>query len=338
MNSVTSLVPMVIVDELNDLRDSPTRWVFLVGSRPILGICLFVGFLFVFYGLWAAGLVRFTNQTAILYILSSLVGGNLTLVTLVISINQVIISRQLGSPGELREDIEKVNEYRRQAIDPDRTEVVPVTPSDFLKLLLESIRRDLQRLGGLTASAGDEQLRADTDDIVTNLTEHVDRVDRLIEGNGAGTFDTLSALLTTNYADRIYQIRRLRSRHREALSESATDLTDDIVSKLQEIDVARQYFKTLYIQTELAYISRVLLYAGVIAEVVLISSLLVLSSAGETAAVRALPSASVPAIAAVGLLPLAVLFSYALRLAVVTQRTIAITPFTTPEQEDELHL
>lgn len=324
--------------EISDLWESPQRWIFLVGDRPVVGITLFATVLCIFYAIYWAGLIRLRNPTAMLYLLSSLVGGNLTLVTLVISINQVIISRQLRSPGELRRDIEQVNEYRRQALDPREGDVLPVTPAGFLRLLLENVRRDLQRLGGLAVGSDSEALREDTDTIVTELTDHIDRVVRLIEGSGAGTFDTLSALLTTNYADRIYQIQRLKAVHQGEYSESANDLLDEIVSELQELDVARQYFKSLYIQTELAYISRVLLYAGVLSEVVLLSALLVLSSSDGASVPGLFPPVLAPLVVAVGLLPLAVLFSYALRLAVVTQRTIAITPFTTPEQEDELNL
>ncbi|MDS0298194.1 hypothetical protein NDI76_05525 [Halogeometricum sp. S1BR25-6] len=337
MSSDISSAFTAVREELLDLHESPTRWVFLVGSRPVVGVGLFVVFLVVFYALWAFGYVTLQNKTAMQYILSSLISGNLTLVTLVISINQVIISRQLNSPGELREDIQNVNEFRERAFDPDQVDVVPVTPSDFLKLLLESIRRDLQRLGGLTARADDDQLREDTDELVSGITDHVDEVIRLIEGTGSGTFDTLSALLTTNYADRIYQMRRLKSKHRDALSEETEEYVDDIVSTLQQLDVARQYFKTLYIQTELAYISRVLLYAGVVAELVLVSTLLTLTASGPNLP-NVLPPVVAPLVAAIGLLPLAVLFSYAIRLAVVSQRTIAITPFTTPEQEEELNL
>ncbi|MFC4356841.1 hypothetical protein ACFO0N_02630 [Halobium salinum] len=301
-----------------------------------MGVGLFAAFLSIFYGLYAVGLVRVQNPTAILYVLSSLVGGNLTLVTLVITINQVIISRQLGSPGELREEIENVNEFRERLFDSEDRQVVPVTPSDFLKVVLENVRRDLQRLGGLTADAADDGLREDANRLVTDLTDHVDTVTTLIEESESGTFNTLSVLLTTNYADRIYQLRRLKSSYRESLSDEATAALEEVVAGLQETDVARQYFKTLYIQTELAYVSRVLLYAGVVSETVLLSALLVLSSSSGTTTPEALPPAVAPGLAAVGLLPLSVLFSYVLRLAVVTQRTVAITPFTTPEQEDEL--
>jgi hypothetical protein len=338
MSNSTVLLPRPLTQEVEDFRENPQQWVYLVGGRPIVGIALFLLIVSVFYALWGLGLVRVRNPTAVFYLISSLVGGNLTLVTLVITINQMIISRQLSSPGELREQIQNVSEFRQQVFDSEETAVVPVTPSDFLKVLLENVRRDLQRLGGLTAGSGDEALRENVDEVVADLTGHVDRVRTLIEGSGSGTFDTLSALLTTNYADRIYRIRELQSVHRETLSEPAAETIEDIVTGLQEIDVARQYFKTLYIQTELAYVSRVLLYAGMLTEIVLLSALMMMSTTSGASQPETIPPILIPLLAAVGLLPLTVLFSYVLRLSVVTQRTVAITPFTTPEQEDELDL
>ena len=106
---------------------------------------------------------------------------------------------------------------------------------------------------------------------------------------------------------------------------------DDVVTRLKEIDVARQYSKTIYTQTELSYISRTLLYAGAVAEAVLVSTLLTLTSSSGAP----IPVSLIPFVVGVGLLPLSVLFSFVLRLATVTQRTPAITPFTTPEQEEK---
>ncbi|WP_254612515.1 hypothetical protein [Haloterrigena gelatinilytica] len=40
-----------------------------------------------------------------------------------------------------------------------------------------------------------------------------------------------------------------------------------------------------------------------------------------------------PLAVTIGVFPLALLFAYILRTATVTERTAAITPFTTPEQE-----
>lgn len=173
-------------NELKTLGSDPVRWLFLLGNRILVAAVLFGAFLGLFYALYWSGHVAFRNQTALLYLPSSLVGGNLTLVTLVISINRVIISRQLSSPGELREQISNVTEYRQDVLSPENQSVVPVTPSDFLEAILQDTRRELQRLGGMTAGSAGEAVREDVDDVVTDLTDHVDRVTRLIEESGRG--------------------------------------------------------------------------------------------------------------------------------------------------------
>jgi len=43
----------------------------------------------------------------------------------------------------------------------------------------------------------------------------------------------------------------------------------------------------------------------------------------------------VPAFATVGVAPLALLFAFVLRLSTVSERTVAVTPFTTPTQEQQ---
>lgn len=62
------------------------------------------------------------------------------------------------------------------------------------------------------------------------------------------------------------------------------------------------------------------------------SALLTLTA--SNGAPSTVPAAAIPLVAAVGLLPLSVLSPFVLRLATVAQRTAAITPFTTPEQEE----
>ena len=48
--------------------------------------------------------------------------------TIVISISQLVISRQLGSPGERRDRIEATNDYREKIEGSVEEEVAPVTP------------------------------------------------------------------------------------------------------------------------------------------------------------------------------------------------------------------
>ncbi|WP_135824080.1 hypothetical protein [Halorussus ruber] len=105
------------------------------------------------------------------------------------------------------------------------------------------------------------------------------------------------------------------------------------MSRLRQIDVARQYFKTLFMQSELASLSRILLSVGVPAEIV--STMMLVAAAGPSAQTfyGGVPPLLLAATVAVGFAPLAVLFAFVLRIATVAQRTAAITPFTTHEQQ-----
>ena len=58
-------------------------------------------------------------------------------------------------------------------------------------------------------------------------------------------------------------------------------------------------------------------------------------SSPDTTSLATLPIGVLPVLVLVGLVPLAILFAFVLRIAVVTQRTTAITPFTTPERESQ---
>ena len=58
-------------------------------------------------------------------------------------------------------------------------------------------------------------------------------------------------------------------------------------------------------------------------------------SSPDTTSLATLPIGVLPMLVLVGLVPLAILFAFVLRIAVVTRRTTAITPFTTPEQESQ---
>jgi uncharacterized membrane protein YhaH (DUF805 family) len=74
---------------------------------------------------------------------------------------------------------------------------------------------------------------------------------------------------------------------------------------------------------------------GIPAELVAVGMLLMMLSSPDTTSLATLPIGVLPVLVLVGLVPLAILFAFVLRIAVVTRRTTAITPFTTPERESQ---
>jgi hypothetical protein len=317
--------------ELEAAERGIREWLLLDGHRLTVAGLVAAAFLGWFVALDLLGLVPLGDVQATFYVYSGLIGGNLTLVTVVVSINQLLLSRQLESPGELREDIEQVVDYR-ETVEDAAGEIVPVQPMGFLRILIENTREEAQNVGGL-ATGTTSEAHEEIDGLVTRLTEHFDRLDDLLQRSGTGTFAVLSTTLSTNYARDINRIRRLRSAYGEELDEPIHERLGRLVERLEEIDVARQYFKSIYLQQELSKLSRVLLYAGLPAEAVAVAMLLALTADPGTALAHGQLRAAVPASLAVAFLPLAVLVSFILRTATVTQRTAPTVPFTTPEQE-----
>ena len=213
---------------------------------------------------------------AIFYVYSGLIAGNITLVTVVVSINQLMLSRELQTPGEVRSQISIVIDYR-SAVEGATGEIAPVEPMGFLHLFVEAAREEAQRLGGL-----------DCDDAGRVVGREIDEA-------------TASAI-------------------------------DELIDRLQEIDVARQYFKTIYLQQELSLLSRQLVYVGIPAVALAMVSLLLMTVPPDRPWL--IPNvAFVPVTFAAGTLPLLLLGSYTLRMATVTNLTAATLPFTTAEQE-----
>ncbi|UPV76512.1 hypothetical protein M0R89_18435 (plasmid) [Halorussus limi] len=311
----------------NRLRE----WVLLDGQRLLIAASLLVIVAIVLVSVEALGWVPMERPQPVYYVFGGLISGNLTLITVVVSINQLLLGREFNSPGELESEMQSVIDYRRE-VEEHAGEVAPVTPLKFLELLFQNTRRETQRIGGMTFGPVGEDVRSEIDEVVESLTDHADDVLDRLGDSDADTFDVLSTTLTTNYAQEIHRVRKIRSRHGDDLPESVMTALDNLVDHLQKVDVARQYFKSLYLQEELSSLSRVLLYAGLPAELVSILVLLGLTARAGTGLTQ-YSAVLLPITVTIALLPLALLVAFIVRTATVTERTAATIPFTTPRQE-----
>lgn len=314
------------------LTDGFTDWFLLDGNR---GTVAALTALALFAFLAAVSLSKFTplrKSQPLFYVFSGMLSGNLTVITVVVSINQLLLSRELRTPSQLRSQIDGVIEYRRD-VEASAGTLAPVEPQGFLRLLYENTRKTAQQLGGLALSEADPTVYEEVDDVVTRLTEHADHVDKLLQERDTSTFDVLSVTLSTNYARDIHQLRRIRSRHGGELPEDVDDSITTLVDQLRNIDIARQYLKTIYLQEELASVSRILFYVGLPSIAIVATGLYLFTASAGASVSRSTLSVVLPAITTVGLVPLVTLFAFVVRIATVTQRTVATIPFTTPNEE-----
>jgi hypothetical protein len=310
-----------------DLRE----WFLLDGNRLVVAGLLLGATVGILVAAELLGLIPMARQRPVFSVMGSLISGNLTLVTVVVSINQLLLSRELSSPGELRSQIDEVIEYREE-VEAHAGDIAPVKPLGFLELLFANTRQETERIDGMTFGAVSEEVRTEVDDTVEALTDHVDHVEDILDKSDPDTFRVLSVTLTTNYAQQINRIRRIRAAYGDELPETVMDALDNLIERLQKVDVARQYFKSLYLQEELSSLSRVLLYAGFPAEVALVLALLGFTAA-EGTALTTHSNVLMPVVLGIAFLPLALLLAFIVRIATVTERTAATIPFTTPKQE-----
>ena len=294
------------------------EWVLLDGDRLALavGSSLALCLVFVTIELLSVFDTHTLQRTQpLFYLFSALIGGNITLITVVVSISQLLLGRELQPPGELREQIEDVIEYRREVEDATEGAIAPVDPSGFLRLLFENTRQQSQAVGGLLIGARSPEIRADEglvlegdlqhtyeriDAVVSSLTEHTDDVLRLLGHADTDVFSVLSTTLTTNYANQINEIRQIRASHGDSLPEAVMEGLDSLIDRLQEIDVARQYFKSIYLQQELAELSRMLLYAGIPAEITSVYALFAFTVPPGTTLLTRSPPVAIPVAVTIG--------------------------------------
>jgi hypothetical protein len=258
----------------------------------------------------------------------ALVTAIVTGVTLVVTINQLVLSQELGAVGDQRERMEGATSFRADAAAAMDEPTAPADPAAFLRALVEAAGDRADALAASVGPATDDRVRRAVEAYADDLRGAADDAGARLAGERFGSFDVLRAALVFRYGPRLHEARRLRGAH-DLDPETAAAL-GAVEETLALFGPAREHVKTLYFQWELIGLSRAVLYAAVPALVVAVSMLLFGSDAGVvTGTVLGVDALllTVAAATAVGLLPFALLLSYILRIATVAKRTLAIGPF-----------
>jgi len=277
------------------------------------------------------------HSAPLFHMASAIVGGNFTLITIVISITQLVVSQQLSAPGELRAEIEGTVEYRDASIELLEEDTAPVTAPAFLERLHGGVLNSIDDLrDGVTDR--DPEVASALDDLLDGMDTQIEKTNRLLQDRDSDIFDALVVTLDTNYSVDIQRVWGFLGAHGETLDDRTASSLSSLVTRLEQIDIARQYLKTLYIQEELSRLSRALLYVGVPSVLSGLGLLQMFVATDAGAFDPILLSVFVPVFVTIGAAPLAVLFAFVLRLSTVAERTVAVTPFTTPTQEHQPEL
>jgi hypothetical protein len=277
------------------------------------------------------------NHDTMWWIFSNFIGAIITGVTLVVTLNQLVLSQELGAVGEQRERMSESMDFRQNVEDTIDLDVSPPEPASFMKMLVDRADTHAEDLRDVVEDERDEELKEKIDDYVDDLTDNADTVSEKLDGAQFGTFDVIWAIFRFNYSWKIFSARQIRNEHADSLSEEADEKFEDMIDVLKLFGPAREHFKTLYFQWELVNLSRALLYISVPALIVVGLVLMYLGPGAVPGTFLGIDNLVWVAAAAytIGLAPFVVLLSYILRIGTVAKRTLAMGPFILRENERE---
>lgn len=141
-----------------------------------------------------------------------------------------------------------------------------------------------------------------------------------------GRINALLSILEYSDSYQLYEARRLQCDHEDALPIEAQQSLSRLVEALELFSIARTQFRTTYTQRVLARLSRQLLYVGIPALVVVII-LGLMPRVPHPLVSGQIRLVLVSALLSAALSPLAVLAAYLVRVAAISERTIAAGPF-----------
>mgnify|MGYP000132653861 FL=1 len=309
-----------------------SRWLVAVLVLGAVGVAVALALVVDPQGLRAGVDAGDPIETLFQALLTAIVTG----VTLVVSINSLVLSQELGAVGDQRERMSGSMEFREEVADELDASASPPEPSAFLRSLVDLTGERAERFRDAVSTGADETVRDRVDAYVDELVDNADAVGTRLDGAQFGTFEVVFASLDFNYSWKIYEARRLRGEHGDQFDDDATAALEELVDALRLFGPAREHVKTLYFQWELIDLSRAMLYAAVPALFVSISAILTLGTVdsvpGTTVGVANLAWVVLGG-TLVALAPFAILLAYVLRIATVAKRTLAIGPFVLRETD-----
>ena len=317
------------VRERETPRERVADWVLIEGDRRVVAGCFLAGIVGVMGTLIFTGVVAVGPDSSVATVFGSgLVSGIVTLVTVSLSINQLVLSRVFGTVDTLTERLEGARDLRHSVEDLAGVPTSPNDPAAFLSMVATTLS---DRASGLleTSESIDWTPPAEFTDSLRDLVEYGRSIDARLETNAEVT-EVLGVVLGTEYAVNMTAVNHLRNKYGEAVPEDALTELQAIDELLESIAIVRQFYKTMAIQQDFATLSRQIVYSGLIALVSAISLTLVYRTNSVT-----LPQSMLPIVVTLGIgtvvSPLTLFVAYILRAATVARQTVSVGPFIPPK-------
>lgn len=311
-----------------------TRWFLLTGDRFVVMLALMA---LVFVGLLGLSIVEpvgmrdLLNETSAgITLFSALLSGAILLVSIVVSINSVVLSSEMTDLENQEERIDASLKYHRQIEDFIEADITPARPADFLRAVLYATSNEVEELTQIAADSPNEEFQSEVSQFANYVGRDLDQARDTLETARFGTFKVLLAGMNYNYSGQLQAARGLKNKHADELSDEEAQQVDEVIDTLKYLGTGREYFKSLYYKRELARLSMQLLYVAL--PVIIFTSYVILALDADL-----FPDVSVFGLSpllvyisfaySVALAPYLILTAYIVRASSITLRTLAAGPF-----------
>lgn len=313
-------------------------WLLLRLNRLLVTGLLTLTF-FVAFMIWSVGLTpplqAKTPETGTIETLfSTMIPVIVTGTTLVVTINQLVLSQETGPLGDQRRRMAEAMDFRTYAGDLFGG-VVPAEPATFLRKLVEATERRAEALDRVAVEGDNDEFADQVTAFVDSLHGNAKEVEEQFEGAQFGTFDVLFAALNFNYSWKIFQVERLTQEFDSSLTDSQRTALNDLMTALSMFGPGREHIKTLYFQWELINLSQYILYVATPAILIAGGMLTFVDVATFGGTILSIPTITwVFGIAfSITLIPFFLFTAYILRIATLAKRTLAIGPLILRESD-----
>lgn len=318
----------------SSVRDSETgrervaEWILLNGDRRAVAGCLVALVIALIWTLVDAGVLAVGPGSSVANVFGSgLTSGVVTLLTIALSINQLVLSRVFGSINVLEDRLRGSRDLRQTVESIAGVSSSPNDPADFLSLIATTLTA---RADGVIAASGEAGWNPPTEleRALRDLAAYGESLDANLESH-AQVNTVLDVILGTEYAQNITAVEHLQNEYAASIPETIGEEFEAMETLLESIAVVRQFYKTIAVQQDLATLSRLLVYSGITALMATITVALMYRTSSVTLPVQALP---VVVSVAIGIIvaPLALFVAYILRAATIARQTVSVGPFIPP--------
>lgn len=309
------------------------QWILLEGNRhAVTGALLTMTFvaILVIGTIWPFEMQQLLTETAAIQtVLNTFLGGIILLVSIVVSINSLVLTYDIVSVGAQEDRLQDTLEFRREIGYLTDTEHGTMNPTSFLSMMIGVINQranELMRVTEELDGSEAEEIREHIDDILQTIAY----VEKSVDQTGGGEFSTLWLGLDLNIGPLMDRSRVLHLAYADKLSDGGEDKFESLIRAFELITTGRHFFKTLYYRREFSMLSRTLLIISFPAILVTAVTILAINA-------NILPQiwilglspflTFVAAAFTIALAPFIILTAYMLRVATVTLWATDTEPF-----------